>query len=80
MICVSVCDNGIGMTEEKIQEIMEEKVESADEDKDSNGIGLNNVINRMKLFYHTDNVVEITSNGENMGTEIALFIPIEEKS
>lgn len=79
-ICISICDNGIGITKEKILEILEDRAESDDADKDSNGIGLNNVISRLQLFYHVENVMEITSNGENMGTEVAVFIPIEEKS
>ena len=78
-ICISICDNGIGITGEKVKEILEDRMVSTDVEPDSNGIGLNNVIHRLRLFYHIDNVMEITSNGENMGTEIALFIPVEVK-
>ena len=52
------------------------------EDKNApkrDGIGLDNVITRLKTFFECDNVVEITSVGKNMGTEIALFIPKEVK-
>lgn len=77
-ICISISDNGVGITKDKIEQIMEERVEVDEEGKDSNGIGLNNVINRLKLFYHTGDVMEITSDGPDMGTEIALYIPIVE--
>jgi hypothetical protein len=35
----------------------------------------------MRNFYNSDDVIEITSVGPNMGTEVALFIPkdIKEK-
>lgn len=79
LICISVCDNGVGITSDKIREILEDRTVSTDVETDSNGIGLNNVIHRLRLFYHIDNVMEITSNGENMGTEIALLIPEEER-
>ena len=78
-ICVSVRDNGIGIPEEKIKQILEDRLEADREKSDSNGVGLNNVMNRLKLFYKREDVIEITSAGENMGTEVAIFIPVEER-
>jgi sensor histidine kinase YesM len=78
-ICISIRDNGIGMKQEKIKEIMEGQIKVSNLSSDSNGIGIGNVINRLRLFFDQDNVIEITSMGENMGTEVAIFIPLEEK-
>ncbi len=43
--------------------------------KDSNGIGLGNVINRLRLYYDKKDVFEISSMGHNMGTEVIIHIP-----
>ena len=40
------------------------------------GVGLRNVIGRLRLFYNRDDVMEITSTGSGMGTEVAVFIPV----
>lgn len=77
MVCVTVRDNGVGMTQEKIDEIMHSRLRETDMAGDSNGVGLDNVIGRLKLFYGREDVIEITSAGENLGTEIAFFIPID---
>ncbi|MBD5545395.1 MAG: histidine kinase [Lachnospiraceae bacterium] len=78
-ICVSIRDNGTGMSEEKIQKIMSSRQKEDDSEQNSNGIGLDNVIGRLRLFFGIEKVMEITSAGENMGTEVAIFIPYEEK-
>lgn len=77
-ICVSISDNGVGMPTEKIEELLKgNKIDSTDP-QNSNGIGINNVINRLALFYEKDNTVEIYSDGENMGTEFIIRIPGEQ--
>ncbi|MBQ2533324.1 MAG: histidine kinase, partial [Lachnospiraceae bacterium] len=63
-------DNGKGMDALQIQKIME-RVETIHED-DSTGIGLDNVISRLSLYYDDVNVVEIVSPGENQGTKVIL--------
>lgn len=78
-ICVSIRDNGIGMKQDKIKEIMEGQLKETNLSSDSNGIGIGNVINRLRLFFQRENVIEITSLGENMGTEVAIFIPMGEE-
>jgi two-component system, sensor histidine kinase YesM len=77
-LCISIRDNGIGMSEELIHKVMNNKLKSNDLSKDSNGVGLDNVIGRLRLFYSCDDVMEITSVGKNMGTEVAIYIPISE--
>ena len=77
-ICVSVRDNGVGISAEKIDRIMHGGLSAADLKEAANGVGLDNVISRLRLFYGREDVVEITSAGENMGTEVAIYIPVED--
>ena len=86
-VSVMVSDNGVGMTREQIARIMEGKGKIAqDGDADargSTGIGLANVMNRLKLYYNRDDLLSIHSDGRGMGTEITLTLPAqggEEKS
>lgn len=77
LITVSVRDNGKGMTKEQIDGIFN-TVEKDRKRKETKGIGLDNVISRLRLYYNRNDVMEITSLGENMGTEVAVFIPTED--
>lgn len=73
-ICVR--DNGRGMTGAQIQEIVAGN--HIDSDSGSTGIGLGNVISRLRLYYGTDQVFRIASDGENYGTSVILTIPKKE--
>lgn len=77
-VCISVKDNGIGIAQEKIDKIMSSRLRAADLSKDSNGIGLDNVIGRLRLFLNEEDVISIISEGENKGTEVLIYIPIRE--
>lgn len=79
-ITISIRDNGIGMSQEKIDAIMNSRLKQADLDKNSNGIGLDNVIGRLRLFFDREDVLEITSAGKDMGTEVAIFVPYEKEN
>ncbi|SNU07901.1 HAMP domain-containing protein [Lachnospiraceae bacterium] len=81
-VYISVADNGIGMKQETIQSILggtytSEDIE-ASKDKKGNGVGLKNVIERLKLYFDDKNNVEIISNGRDQGTEVVITIPYEE--
>lgn len=76
---ISIVDNGIGIEQEKIEKIKASKLKETDVNGDSNGIGLDNVIGRLKLFYDRDDVFEITSPGHNKGTKVVIRIPIKEE-
>ena len=72
-VCISIKDNGIGMSREIIDKIMsgtyrEEGMAG------SNGIGMDNVISRMKLYTDDENVMEIISEGKDRGTEVLIRI------
>ena len=77
-VCISVKDNGIGIAQEKIDKIMSSQLRPADLSRDSNGIGLDNVIGRLRLFLNDEDVISIISEGENKGTEILIYIPVRE--
>lgn len=77
-VCISVKDNGIGIEQEKIDKIMSSQLRPADLSRDSNGIGLDNVIGRLRLFLNDEDVISIISEGENKGTEILIYIPVRE--
>lgn len=74
-ICISIADNGIGITKEKIEEILRGEVRETDLANNSTGIGLGNVIGRLQVYYSQEKVMEIRSEGINKGTEFILFIP-----
>lgn len=76
MLCISIRDNGIGMSQEKIDKIMRSGLKEADLSKDSNGVGLDNVIGRLKLFLKNGDNFEIKSDGENCGTEVCIYMPL----
>ena len=76
-VCISVRDNGVGMSKEKIERILHRKQEETDLKDAMNGVGLDNVIVRLRLFFDREDVIEITSAGQDMGTEVAIHIPLE---
>ena len=75
MIRVRVTDNGVGMSAERIEKVLAGNAGENPIMKDSNGVGLSNVMARMRLFYNAENVMNITSAGEGQGTTVELFIP-----
>lgn len=77
-VTVSIRDNGNGMSQESIAAVMEGQVKEELGDG-SNGVGLGNVIGRLRLFCGREDVMEITSLGEGLGTEVAIFIPTAER-
>ncbi len=78
-VCVSVKDNGVGILPEKIAEIMNHEVKSDENHSDSNGVGLDNVMNRLQLFYGTDKVMDIFCEGKDLGTEVLLYLPFNKE-
>lgn len=74
-IYIRVKDNGKGMSQERIQEVLSGNPGEGEEQSDSTGVGMNNVISRLELYYDQKNLVSINSQGVNMGTEVVLRIP-----
>lgn len=74
---ISIRDNGVGIPDDVIDRILNNRLNEDDNDKMQGGVGLDNVITRLRVFYDKENVIEITSVEKDMGTEIALYIPKE---
>ncbi|WWR16136.1 histidine kinase [Lachnospiraceae bacterium JLR.KK008] len=79
MACISVRDNGVGMSREKIGKVLSGACREEGLTSGSNGIGMDNVIARMKLFTERDDVMSIVSEGEGKGTEVILYLRIRER-
>lgn len=77
--CISISDNGKGMSRDVIHKVLSGTYREEELAAGSNGIGMDNVIARLKLFTETDDVISIISEGENMGTEVILYLPAKEK-
>ena len=75
-ICIKVTDNGVGIERELANRIMAGESVHNDSQRDSAGIGMDNVINRMKWFYDIEHVIDIYPR-EAGGTEVILYIPMK---
>ena len=74
VVRVSVQDNGVGMSEETRQKIL--KCQSFDSDKVGHmtGIGIYNVVQRLRLFFSCEDVIDVES-APGQGTKVILKIP-----
>ena len=75
IIKARVTDNGTGMSAERIDEVLSGEAGEEEVMKDSNGVGLLNVISRMRLYYGTEEVLTMESEGKDKGTTVTLLIP-----
>ncbi|RGY96453.1 histidine kinase [Clostridium sp. AM58-1XD] len=77
---ISVRDNGKGMSSETICRILNrgEAPQGVSRQGSSTGIGMDNVRNRLEMYYDCKDIMSITSEGENKGTEVTLMIPLKE--
>lgn len=74
-ICISIWDNGAGMEKERIEQVLAGKAGETDLRSNSNGVGMKNVMERLKLYFHDQAKLEIFSEGKNTGTEVLITIP-----
>lgn len=74
-ISISVWDNGAGMTKERIAQVLSGEIVEEAPASNSNGVGMRNVIERLKLFFNDQAQMDIYSEGLNMGTEVVITIP-----
>ena len=78
-LCISIWDNGAGMEKERIAQVLLGHVTENKEKPESNGIGMKNVMERLRLYFHNQAKVEIFSEGKNQGTEVLLRIPYRQE-
>lgn len=76
-VYISVRDNGKGMTPEEIDMVLNGKWKYVEQRGDSNGIGMDNIIARLRLYAERDDIIDIYSDGLGMGTEVVINIPVE---
>jgi Histidine kinase-, DNA gyrase B-, and HSP90-like ATPase. len=77
-IHIDVIDDGMGMSHESINKILSADDPDNDENKHVTGIGMHNVINRLRLYYNIadiNDVIEIESR-IGYGTRVTLKIPM----
>ena len=77
-ICISVWDNGAGMEQERIEQVLMGKAGELDLRSSSNGVGIKNVMERLKLYFQDRSSLIILSEGTDCGTEILITIPDEQ--
>ncbi|WP_029674397.1 sensor histidine kinase [Butyrivibrio sp. VCB2006] len=75
-LCISVVDNGKGMDEETIEEILSGTRNPDKISYDNNGMGMDNVISRLRIFAGTQDVISIQSGGTDMGCEVKISLPL----
>lgn len=73
---VTVRDNGVGMTETQIQAVLSGNIRQERKEGDSTGIGLDNVMSRLKLYYNHEGLFDIYSEGPEKGTEVTILLPL----
>ena len=70
--CIRIEDNGAGMDEETIESL--KNGNPAPGKKDSNGIGMDNVYARLKLFCGSDDCFSIESDGAGKGSRFTIYL------
>jgi sensor histidine kinase YesM len=73
-VMVEIEDDGTGMPEERVRQIMEEQTAAQSGGGHSTGIGFGNVVRRLRLFYNRPDVIDIAS-AEGEGTRVTLLLP-----
>ncbi|MEX2461081.1 MAG: sensor histidine kinase [Paenibacillaceae bacterium] len=74
-VIVEIADDGIGIMEERLKAILEDSDEGREKGH-SSGIGIGNVVDRLRLFYGVKDVVQITSS-PGVGTCVKLILPFQ---
>lgn len=73
---ITVKDNGAGMTENQIQAVLQGNIQQTRKEGDSTGIGMDNVIKRLELYYKQEHLLSIYSEGPGKGTEVTILLPL----
>ncbi|MCR5656939.1 MAG: histidine kinase [Butyrivibrio sp.] len=73
---ISIKDNGKGVSPEDIEKILNGNWNRKENQYDNNGIGMDNVIKRLKLFAGEEDVMDILSEGPDLGCEVIVYLPL----
>ena len=71
-IIIEIEDSGKGISKEKIDQLLEGQIDA--NEGHSTGIGFQNVVKRLHLFYGVENLVSIESK-KGIGTKVIIQIP-----
>lgn len=74
-IYVCIKDNGHGMTQRQLENIRQGYYAEEEQRNSDSGIGLQNVISRLRRYYGRDDVFRIESGGKEKGTAVMIKIP-----
>lgn len=74
VVCIDITDNGVGIDPETAEKVMRGENAHSMSGRDSEGIGLDNVISRLRSYYGRQRVLEIKRREEG-GTAVTLYIP-----
>ena len=77
-VCISILDNGKGISQETIEQLLSGEFSHDSDSYDNNGIGMDNVISRLRLFAGYEDALDIISRGANKGCEVIIRLPMEE--
>ncbi|MBC7960282.1 MAG: sensor histidine kinase [Vallitaleaceae bacterium] len=72
-MAITVSDDGVGMTQEQIDKILRKVY---NKEKDSQGVGISNVVERIKLNYGEEYGLQFMSEPYG-GTQVKIILPIE---
>ena len=72
-VCITVADNGVGIESEIAKKILRGESAHSNSGRDSAGIGMDNVINRLRRYYNMEHVMDIRRR-ESGGTEVILYL------
>ena len=83
MVEISVTDNGVGMDDATRQRLLKhdyynEQHEHIRQKGHLTGIGIDNVVNRLRMFYGIEDIMDIQST-PGQGTTVILTIPYREE-
>ena len=73
-VVISIKDTGKGIDEEIARKIM--SGETLHKEGDSTGIGLDNVISRLRSYFNQEDVFVIRNRDDVEGTEVILYLPM----
>lgn len=72
-VCITVADNGVGIEPGIAEKILRGESAHSNSGRDSAGIGMDNVINRLRRYYNMEHVMDIRRR-ESGGTEVILYL------
>lgn len=75
-IYVCIKDNGHGMTQQQLENVRQGYHAQEEQRNSDSGIGLQNVISRLRRYYGRDDVFQIESGGKEKGTVVMIKIPV----